>query len=373
MKYKLIIICISIFIASPIDVISTLNIATPGMTEVRVISNSLNHDSLSMSQKEFTADVVETDVPTLNQTIVVLVTPMGTNGEISWDKFQSHVERLYENGLRIYITNGGTGQIESLTPEEQGQVTAFVKKTLDACGDDYILGVGTGAGITKNVIKQTKKAEQQGAHFAMIRPPSAISLQDYEIMQYYQDIIEATENIPIMLYAPDTKLTPEMIGDLAKQYDRIMWVKEATGDISRVSEINKAAEGHIVVVCGSDVIAFQMAVEYGVSAWVSPPANMFPNACLLLYRLIAEGAIEEASKLNDHLKPLFALFETGIYVQGAMKGLQLLGFPYGPPRKPRTELEGEPLRELEKIVTKLERLGIEKTARGRMNELDRSL
>jgi 4-hydroxy-tetrahydrodipicolinate synthase len=118
-------------------------------------------------------------------------------------------------------------------------------------------------------------------------------------------------------------------------FDNIVAVKESSGLMQRVTDIQQRCDGRLEVLCGCDTLPLEM-FAMGVKGWVAAPSNIIPRECVRLYDLaVVQGDFKAAGDLYCQIRPLFELFEeSGQYVQLAKAGLALLGRSVGLPRKP---------------------------------------
>jgi 4-hydroxy-tetrahydrodipicolinate synthase len=73
----------------------------------------------------------------------------------------------------------------------------------------------------------------------------------------------------------------------------------------------------------------------GVQGWVAAPGNVIPGQCVKLYELAAvKKDLEAARELYFRMLPFFQALESGQFVQYVKAGLEIIGRPIGPPRKP---------------------------------------
>jgi 4-hydroxy-tetrahydrodipicolinate synthase len=265
----------------------------------------------------------------------VLCTPFTQDDKIDETALRKHVRFLVDEGkIHGVIPNGSTGEFTALCKAER-ETTA--KIVIDEAAGKVPVVVGTASVSTKETVMYTQHAANSGADGVMIVPPYYCHPNDEEIFGHYKTIAENSD-IEIMVYNnPGTSgvdMKPELIACLA-EFERISHVKESSGDITRVAEIQRLCGDKMRIFCGCDNLSLEMFIM-GVAGWVAPVANMIPKLCVELYELAAvKKDFEKARELYFKLLPLFTMFETtGQYIQLTKAGLEILGRPYGIPRKP---------------------------------------
>ncbi len=299
----------------------------------------------------------------------VSVTPFDERGEVDEAALRKHIRWLLdEGGVHGIVPTGSTGEFAFLSLEERRHVAQIVVDEVGrrapaaahvpaaahapAAANVPVI-VGAAACSTRETIEQAQFAQSLGADGVMVVPPYYGHLSQAELYQHFHALAQAVD-IPVMLYNnPSTSgsdLLPETVARLA-ELDRIVAIKESSGIMQRVNEIQRLCGEKIEVLCGCDTLPLEM-FQMGVSAWVAAPSNVIPRQCVQLYELAVEQRDYAAARaLYDRLLPLFELFEgSGQYVQLNKAGLELLGRPVGQPRLPLLPISAEMCAQLKAIL-----------------------
>jgi 4-hydroxy-tetrahydrodipicolinate synthase len=265
----------------------------------------------------------------------VTCTPFGVDGEVDEAALRRHVRWLLdEGGVQGMIPAGSTGEFAFLSEAERRQVTAVV---IDEVGGKVPVIAGAAACATRDTVRFSQMAQELGANGVMVVPPYYGHLSQEELFVHFKTLA-ANIDIPVMLYnnpgASGSDILPETVARLAP-LPRIAAIKESTGIMQRVTEIQSLCGEQIEVLCGCDTLPLEMFLV-GVEGWVAAPSNTIARQCVELYRLaVEEKNIPKARELYLKLLPLFALFEgSGQYVQLNKCALEMLGRPIGQPRTP---------------------------------------
>jgi len=284
----------------------------------------------------------------------VLCTPFTKDDKVDETVLRKHVRFLVDKGkIHGLIPNGSTGEFAALSEAERKAIAEIV---IDEVAGKVPVVVGTASVSTKETVMFTQHAANAGADGVMIVAPYYCHPNDEEIFGHYKTIAENSD-IEIIIYNnPPTSgvdMHPELIACLAG-FERISHVKESSGDMSRVAEIQRLCGDKMKVFCGCDNLSLEMFIM-GAVGWIAPPANMIPQLCVELYELaVVKKDFEKARELYFKLLPLFTLFETtGQYIQLTKAGLQILGRPYGVPRKPLLPPTDEHKQRLREILATL--------------------
>lgn len=284
----------------------------------------------------------------------VLCTPFTRDDKVDESTLREHVSYLVDEGkIHGVIPAGSTGEFAALSEGERKMIADIV---IDEVAGKVPVVVGTASVSTKETVMYTQYAQEAGADGVMIVPPYYCHPNDEEIFAHYKTIAENSD-IEIILYNnPSTSgvdMQPGLIVRLA-EFEKISYVKESSGDIIRVAEIQRLCGDKMRIFCGCDNLALEMFMM-GAGGWIAPVANMIPRLCVGLYELAAvKKDFERARELYFKLLPLFTMFETtGQYIQLTKAGLEILGRPCGKPRSPLLPPTDEDKRQLKEILATL--------------------
>ncbi len=274
--------------------------------------------------------------------IVALVTPMEATGAVDWNALKKLVEMHIEKGTASIVAVGTSGESATLDPEEHleviGQVVNWVAGRIPVIA-------GTGANSTSEAIHLTKEAQRLGADAVLLVTPYYNKPTQEGLFLHHKAIAEAS-SIPQILYNVPGRtacdMLPETVERLA-QFDNIVGIKEATGDIDRARDVIARVGDKMAVYSGDDETAYELILAGGKGN-ISVTANVAPEQMAKLCALALEGKTEEAKAMNDELMGLHnAMFleSNPIPVKWALHEMGLISPAI---RLPLTQLS-EPLRE----------------------------
>lgn len=265
----------------------------------------------------------------------VLVTPFTKEDKIDEKILRKHIRYLLDVGkVPGIIPTGSTGECAALSDEERMLVADITISEVDGA---VPVIVGTSAAATKDAIRFSQYAQRAGADGVLTLPGYYSHPDPRETVEHYKALSKNID-IPIMVYnnpgPSGVDMKPDLIAKLA-EFDNVKYIKESSGDMTRVAAIQRLCGGKLTVFCGCDALSLEMFLM-DAAGWVAPPANLIPRQCNQLFELgYMKKDIKKAKQLYLKLLPLFSLFESsGKYVQLTKAGLEILGTPYGPPRKP---------------------------------------
>ena len=270
--------------------------------------------------------------------IVALVTPM-LDDHIDVDRLRELVEFHIEAGTHAIVAAGTTGEAGTLTLDEKLLV---IKTVISQAKERIPVIAGTAANATKDCIALTQRAMALGAHAALIMTPAYIKPTQEGLYQHYSQIAHAVA-MPIILYNVPSRtacdLLPETVGRLAS-LSNIVGIKDATGDIMRLTQILRDSNRQIDVYSGDDLTAAQWMLS-GAKGVISVTANVAPTQMAKMCDAATDG--EQATCLEWHelLMPLHELMFVQSNPIPAKWALNRMGFMSSEIRMPLTLLSKE--------------------------------
>ena len=279
----------------------------------------------------------------------VILTPFKEDESVDEVTLRSLINWVVEKGVHGIIPTGSTGEFASLSDEERKRV---VDITMEEVRGRVPVLVGSAANSTRHTIMHSQYAESVGADGVMIVHPYYCRPNEDELYEHYEAVANSV-HIPIMIYNnPATSgvdMRPELLARLA-QIDNISYVKEASGDIRRISQIRRLCGDKITIFVGCDNVMLESWLM-GAEGWVSGVANILPKQSVELFELTDRGEISRARELYYRMLPLGDMLELeGFFVQYLKAGSEMLGRPLGKPRRPMLPPPEGDLRRLKKAI-----------------------
>jgi 4-hydroxy-tetrahydrodipicolinate synthase len=240
--------------------------------------------------------------------IPALITPF-RNGAIDEVALRRLVDWLIDNGSASLVAYGTTGEASTLDNEEHHRVIRLV---VDFAAGRVPVIAGCGTSDTRTALKHMKEAQKLGASAALCVTPYYNRPSQAGLLAHFSAMAEACD-LPMMLYnvpgRTGTDLLPETVAELHRRYpERIVSLKDASGDLRRVTTHRLLAGEGLSQVSGDDALALGGRV-LGQTGCVSVTANVAPALCAELHAACDAGDWARARALNDRLFPLHrALF-----------------------------------------------------------------
>ena len=221
--------------------------------------------------------------------------------------FRDFVEWQIAEGSRGLVPAGTTGESATLSAEEQRRVISVCVH--QAQGRVPVIA-GCGSNSTRIVIEHMKAAGDAGADAALVVLPYYNRPNQDGLFAHFSALAEASA-LPIIVYnVPGrtvTDILPETLARIAA-LPTVVGIKDASGDLTRVSAHRSLCGSDFVQLSGNDDMALGFLAMGGVGT-ISVTANVAPRLCAQFHDAWAAGDLEAATALQDRLFPLHkALF-----------------------------------------------------------------
>jgi 4-hydroxy-tetrahydrodipicolinate synthase len=237
--------------------------------------------------------------------IPALVTPFAA-GRVNEAAFRVLVEWQIDEGSNGLVPCGTTGEGATLTDEEHRRL---IEITVEVARGRVPVIAGCGSNNTAHAIELTKAAKAAGADAALHVPPYYNRPNQDGIYAHLAAVADL--DIPIVLYnVPSRTITDIAVETMARlsRLPNVIAVKDATGNLARVSAQRQACGEEFIQLSGNDDMALGFNAMGGVGC-ISVTANVAPKLCADFQEAMREGSWNDALALQDRLYPLHtALF-----------------------------------------------------------------
>jgi len=282
------------------------------------------------------------------------VTPFTRTGLLDIKALRACVRFWLEGGVSGLVPCGSNGEAPYLSRQER---TKVIETVVDEVNGKVPVVAGTGSMCTQETITLTKDAADLGVDAALIVTPFYFKLSNREIHQHYRTVSENVD-IPIVLYTvpkfTNVSLEPTLIQKLATENEKIIGVKDSSGNVGTITETVRLIGNRISVLAGTADVTLPTLLTGGRGA-VLAVANVFPTLCSRLYAAFKSKRYEEASKLQNRVS--FAnevLVKRFNQISAIKEAMRLYGLAGGYPRKPALPLDDEDRRILESLLEQVD-------------------
>jgi 4-hydroxy-tetrahydrodipicolinate synthase len=258
----------------------------------------------------------------LRGSFTALVTPF-KDGKIDEAAFRSFLNWQIENGTQGFVPVGTTGESPTLSHAEHRKVVEICVH--ETRGRVPVIA-GAGSNNTAEAVELAVHAEKAGADALLVVTPYYNKPTQEGMYQHFKAVNDAV-GIPIIIYnIPPRSVVDLSVETMARLFalKNIAGVKDATGNVARVSQQRHAMGGDFIQLSGEDMTALAFNAAGGVGC-ISVVSNVAPKLCGELQAATLAGDFATANLVQDRLIPLHdAIFrEPGL--AGAKFGLSVLG------------------------------------------------
>lgn len=250
---------------------------------------------------------------------VALITPFNEDGSVDYDALIRLVEYQVQNGIDFLCVLGTTAETPTLTADEKKKIKQIVIERVN--GRVPIL-LGIGSNCTQTVVDTLKNDDFTGVDAVLVSVPYYNKPSQEGIYQHYKAIAEATQ-LPIVLYnvpgRTGVNMTAATTLRLARDFQNIVAIKEASGDITQMDDIIKNKPENFDVISGDDGITFPL-ITLGAVGVISVIGNAFPREFSRMTRLALAGDYANALTIHHKFTELFKL----LFVDGNPAGVKAM-------------------------------------------------
>tara|TARA_Y100001968_G_scaffold304686_1_gene319902 strand:+ start:699 stop:1610 length:912 start_codon:yes stop_codon:yes gene_type:complete len=285
--------------------------------------------------------------------LTAMVTPFDNEGNVDLDLAAKLANHLVSEGSDGLIVCGTTGESPTLTWEEQHQLLATIRNSVDK---RVTVLAGTGSNSTEEAIEATSHAAKVGADGALVVVPYYNKPPQEGLEMHFKAIAAAAPDLPIMLYNIPSRtgcsIHPKTVSSLINQCPNITSFKAASGTTEEVTSLRLECGPKLAIYSGDDGLLLPM-LSVGAVGVVSVASHIVGRRLSTMIEAYLGGEWNVALSHHEQLQPLFkALFATTnpIPIKAA---LELTGWPVGSPRSPLLSLNNLMKAELAQTLSAL--------------------
>lgn len=250
---------------------------------------------------------------------VALVTPFKSDKSIDYQSLSDLIEHLIANGADYLVVLGTTAETPALSGDERVSVSKFV---VERVAGRLPLVIGIGGNNTMAVVDEIEQTDLSSFSAVLSVVPFYNKPSQEGIYQHFAAIANASP-LPVILYnvpgRTGVNMTAETVLRLAGDFDNIVGIKEASGNVAQVDEIIKNKPERFMVISGDDGITFPL-IALGAEGVISVIGNAFPREFSTMVHLALCGKLDEARIIHHRFTDLFKL----LFVDGNPAGVKCL-------------------------------------------------
>ena len=236
--------------------------------------------------------------PLFKGVITAQITPL-RDGKVDEAAFTQLLERQIAAGIHGVVPMGTTGESASLTPDEHKQVVELCVRV--AAGRVRVIA-GAGSSATDKAIELVRFAKTVGADGALVVTPYYNRPSQEGLALHFEAIAGAVQ-LPLVLYNVPGRTGVDMSNDTVARlaaHPNVVGIKDATGDLGRVSWMRANISGQFDLISGDDPSYLGYHAQGGVGV-ISVTSNVAPEAMVALHEAAAAGDYATARDWQDRL------------------------------------------------------------------------
>ncbi len=240
---------------------------------------------------------------------VAMITPFHKQGTIDFTALERLIEHLISGGANYLVVQGTTAETSTLTREEKNALAEFV---VDIVNKRVPLVIGIGGNSTQEVINTIRSNSLDGYDAILSVTPYYNKPQQRGLYLHYKSIATVSP-LPIIMYNVPSRtsvnMKPEITLQLASEFDNIIGIKEACGNIEQIMDIIRNKPKDFLVISGDDLLTLPL-LGMGADGVISVIANAYPKLFSDMVSLGLKGEMKKAReihyKLTDFTRSVFA-------------------------------------------------------------------
>lgn len=255
---------------------------------------------------------------------VAIVTPFHKDGTIDYNSLEKLINHIITGGVNFIVALGTTSEAVTLSNSEKQELMKSVIKITDK---RVPIIMGMGGNNTSAVVETIKTTDFTGVSGILSVTPYYNKPNQRGIYAHFAEIAKNSP-LPIILYnvpgRTSSNISAETCLKLANDFENIVAVKEASGDMSQIMEILRNRPEGFSILSGDDALTFPM-MTLGCNGVISVLANAIPSEFSKMVNLLnEEKEIQLARKIHFSLLPLIDLLFADGNPAGVKASLEVL-------------------------------------------------
>lgn len=242
---------------------------------------------------------------------VAMVTPFKNDLSVDFKALERIVNHIIEGGVSYLVILGTTSEAVTLNSEEREAVVSYVK---EINGGRIPIVLGMGGNNTQHLVSTLRQTDMDGIDGILSVAPYYNKPGQKGIYQHFRAISNECP-VPIILYNVPGRTGSNIDADtcikLAWEFDNIVAVKEASGNMQQIMEIINRAPQDFNVISGDDLLTIPM-ISIGAAGVISVLGNAFPGEWSEMVNLALKNKFKSATELHyKYLEMIGLIFEDG--------------------------------------------------------------
>lgn len=282
--------------------------------------------------------------------MVAIITPFDAEGNFDEESYRQLIEFQIENGTDIIVPCGTTGESATLSYEEHNLV---IKTCIEQVNNRVPVIAGTGSNATAEAIAISQHAKELGADGVLLVSPYYNKPSQEGLFQHYKALAKSVV-LPQVLYNVPGRTGMNMTAATTirlAQFDNIVAIKEASGDLTQASEIIAAAGDKIDVLSGDDFLTLPL-MACGAKGIISVTANIMPKQVKAMVTAIQHGDWDAARQMHLSLLDIHQAMFIESNPVPVKTSAALIGKCHADVRLPLVPMQAATLKKLQSVLRK---------------------
>jgi len=250
---------------------------------------------------------------------VALITPFNEDKSVDYNALSRLIEDQIQGGTNYLVVLGTTAETPTLTEEEKKEIIRFV---IEKNAGRLKIVVGMGGNNTAALVNSLQNADFNGIDAILSVTPYYNKPTQEGLFQHFKLVVEASP-VPVILYnvpgRTGVKMETETTIRIARLSEKVVAIKEASGDLSQFAAIISKAPNHFKLISGDDGLTVP-AITMGSIGVISVIANALPEKLSQLTHASLNGDMALSGKLHLQMADMLKL----IFKEGNPAGLKAL-------------------------------------------------
>ena len=231
-----------------------------------------------------------------------LITPFKADGSVDFDALARLLDTQLTGSVDYIVVLGTTGEAATMTEKEREEVRTFIRT--------YVKGrlplvLGVGGNCTAAVCESLQTIDLTGFEAILSVCPYYNKPNQEGLFQHFCAVAKASP-IPVILYnvpgRTGVNLLPETVMRIWEANpDKIVGIKEASGNVEQIKKLIDLAKGKLLVISGDDGIACEI-MEAGGAGLISVASNAFAED---FYAIVHQKDQAKQAQYDQMVKLLF--------------------------------------------------------------------
>lgn len=283
---------------------------------------------------------------------VALITPFNADKSVDFAALKTIISNNIEGGVDYFVVLGTTAETPTLTNSEKKEIVDFCKKEINGAKP---LVVGFSGNNTMAMVEEMNQFDFEGVDGVLCASPYYNKPSQEGIYEHYSNISKACP-VPIILYNIPGRTSSNMNIDtilrLAKDFDNIVAIKEASGNMTQIMNLIAKTKEDFLVISGDDSLTLPL-ISVGGDGVISVLANGLPSKMSKLTNSALDNDFETAKKVHNELLALFMCMAQEGNPTGIKSLLNITGVTKNNLRLPLMRASSELSSEINKLLNNL--------------------